>query len=216
MKLLFKNILYSIKIKSLIEVQMKLILIFLLLSYVSYGQDSIFTFTPNGFTDYVVTKIEGKSQNELYKKTIDWVTITYKSPNDVIKAKIENDFIRIEGSNNDMMCMRILGSPSCNLAKYLIEISFKEGKYKFDLTEIRQYVTASEYTSGGWYEFGLPTSKTLETNPEAMNAYFNDEGEPKKPFKYYVENIPAEFNRLNQSLKDFLLNDKIPSQQKDW
>ncbi len=196
--------------------QMKLILIFILLSFGSYGQDSVFTFTPNGFTDYVVNKIEGKSQNELYKKTIDWVTITYKSPSDVIKAKIENDFIRIEGSNNDMMCLKVLGSPSCNLAKYLIEISFKEGKYKFDLTEIKQYVSASQYSAAGWYEVGLPTSKTLETNPDAMNTYFNDDGEPKKVFRFYVENIPAEFNRLNQSLKDFLLNEKIPSQQKDW
>lgn len=196
---------------------MKLLPIFLLMPFFSYCQDTTFTFTPNGFTDYVVTKIEGKSQNDLYKKAIDWVAVTYNNPNEVIKAKIENDYIRIEGSNSDMICIKSLGTVNCNLAKYQIEISFKEGKYKFDLIEIKSYASPSQYTAGGWSETFLPTSKFFETHPEAKNGYFNeDTGEPKKMFKLYVENIPAEFNRLNQSLKDFLLNDKIPSQQKDW
>ena len=197
---------------------MKYILILLLMtqSFFSYSQDTAFTFTKNGFTDFVVTKVDGKSQSDLYKKAIEWISVTYNDPSQVLKAKIENDYIRIEGSNNDMICLKMLGSKTCNSAKYQIEISFKDNKYKFDVIEVKQYASPSQYSAGGWYEVGLPTSKTLESNPNAINTYFNDEGEAKKMFRFYIENIPTEFNRLNQSLKDFLLNDKIPSQQKDW
>ena len=50
------------------------ILLFLLsISITSYSQDTTFTFTKKGFTDYVVTKIDGKSPSDLYKKTLDWI-----------------------------------------------------------------------------------------------------------------------------------------------
>ncbi len=193
------------------------LIIFLFFNYsLSHGQDSTFSFTKQGFTDYVVAKVDGKSQSDLYKKAIDWISVTYKNPNQVIKAKIENEYIRFEGSNSSLICTKVLGLKSCDMATYQIEISFKDGKYKFDVIELKYYQKPSQYTSGGWFEIGLPTPKVVEVNPEAMNAYFNDDGEVKKIFRFYVEDIPNEFNSLNNSLKDFLLNDKLPSQQKDW
>ena len=185
-------------------------------SFESYSQDSTFTFTNKGVTDYVVSKVEGKSQSDLYKKALDWISVSYKNPNEVIKAKIENEYIRFEGSNKYMLCTKVLGLMDCDLSTYQIEISFKEGKYKFDVIELKHYLKPSQYSSGGWYDVGLPTPKQVEEKPEMMNVYFNEDGGTKKMFRFYVENIPKEFNSLNQSLRDFLSNDKIPSQQKDW
>lgn len=197
---------------------MKCILVLLLSTVLglSFAQDSTFLFTKDGFTDFVVSSVDGKSKSVLYSKTLDWISVTYKNPNVVIKAKIENEYIRFEGSTKNMLCMKILGTKDCNLANYQIEVSFKDGKYKFDVIEIKEYITPSQYGGGDWRTVLLPTSAEVKIKPDVMDHYFNGEGEPRKLYRFYVENIPAEFNALNQSLKQFLLSDKIPSQQTDW
>jgi hypothetical protein len=182
----------------------------------SFAQDSTFLFTKDGFTDFVVTPVDGKNKSVLYNKALDWISVTYKNPNVVIKAKIENEYIRFEGSNNNMLCIKTLGIKNCELANYQIEVSFKDGKYKFDLIEVKEYAKPSQYGSGGWNTVLLPTPEEVKIKPSIMDHYFNDEGEPRKLQRFYVENIPAEFNALNQSLRQFLLSDKIPSQQADW
>ena len=74
-----------------------LLLVLLTFSTLSFGQETEFKFTKNGFTDFVVTTIENKTQQELYKKTLDWIQVTYKNPKEVLLAQIENDYIRFEG-----------------------------------------------------------------------------------------------------------------------
>jgi hypothetical protein len=188
---------------------MKKIIYFLLatisISNLSFSQETEFKFDKEGFTDFVVTQCEGKTQAELYKKALDWVSVTYKNPKEVIKAQIENDYIRIEGSSNSLICLNILGK-KYNNATYQIDISFKDGKYKFDVIEIRQYTEASQYSSGGWSEVGLATTE----------PYYNKKGEIRGVFKYFPEFLPTYFNKLNLELKDFLLSDKIPSKKSEW
>jgi hypothetical protein len=76
----------------------KILLVLLMLAgFYSNAQETEFKFAKEGFTDYVVGTVEGKTAQELYKKTLDWVSVTYKNPKEVIKAQIENDYIRIEG-----------------------------------------------------------------------------------------------------------------------
>jgi hypothetical protein len=184
----------------------KIILLSLLtFSTIIYSQETEFKFSKDGFTDFVITQCEGKTQTELYKKALDWVSVTFKNPKEVTKAQIENDYIRIEGSSSSLICLNILGK-KFNNATYQIEISFKDGKYKFDVIEVKQYTEPSQYSSGGWTEVGL-------TNTE---AYYNKKGEIRGVFKYFPEFIPPYFNKLNLELKDFLLSDKIPSKKSDW
>ncbi len=89
-----------------------------------FSQDSLFKVTGEGITDYIVTTCETKTQSEIYKKTIEWISFTFKNSNEVIQSQIENDMIRIEGFTESFN--------GTSNAKYIIEISFKEGKYKFD------------------------------------------------------------------------------------
>ena len=102
---------------------MKKIIYFLLatisISNLSFGQETEFKFTKEGFTDFVVTQCEGKTQAELYKKALDWVSVTYKNPKEVIKAQIENDYIRIEGSSNSLVCLNILGKKFNRLSIFI-------------------------------------------------------------------------------------------------
>lgn len=176
-----------------------------LLSVLGFSQETEFKLTKDGFTDFIVTPVENKTQTEMYKKAFDWVNVTFKNPKEVIKAQIENDYIRIEGSSNSLICINILGMKNCYLSKYQIEISFKDGKYKFDVSDLSFYTEPSQYGAGGWFpeNFSKPSD------------YFKDNGDLRGRFKFYNE-IPSYFNNLNIELKDFLVSDKIPSKKNDW
>ena len=98
-------------------------IIITLLAFVStinflLGQETEFKFSPDGFTDYVVISCEGKAQSDLYKKTLDWISVTYKNPSEVIKAQIENEYVRIEGFKSNMLCMKSLGILNCNDVRF--------------------------------------------------------------------------------------------------
>lgn len=180
------------------------------MSFSSNAQETEFKFKNDkkeGFTDYVVGNIEGKTAQELYKKTLDWVAVTFKNPKEVIKAQIENDYIRIEGAKLNMLCIKSLGMSYCSNARYQIEISFKDGKYKFDVTKLEQYTPPSQYVvNSGWSEVELTNTSYC----------YKENGDLKSLFKLYPSAIESEFNALNASLKDFLKSDAIPSKKSDW
>lgn len=172
--------------------------IFILIGAAGFAQDK-FTFTKEGFTDYVVTPVENRNQSQLYKKALDWVAVTFKNPKEVIKASIENDYIRIEGSDNSFVC--VSGTANvCVDAKYQIEITFKDGRYKFDLLEL------STFSPVGWTNLDLKNTE----------PFYNKKGEIKGAYKNYEAKIPAYFNDLNESLKVFASSDAATAKKSDW
>lgn len=171
------------------------------LSAIAMNAQEKFELTPAGFTDFVVTTVPDKTQSDLYKKTMDWLQVTYKNPDEVIKAKIENDYIRIEGSSPDLVTINALGRTP-NLTRYQIEIGFKDGKYKFDLLSLEYYHKASV--------------KWLPVKLDDGSDYFNKKGELRSVAKYYPE-ISDYFNNLNNSLKDYIEGKSATSAKKnDW
>lgn len=184
----------------------KLLYAIVMVTGITFGQETEFKLTKDGFTDYVVTECKDKTAAEMYKKTLDWISVTYKNPKEVIKAQIENDYVRIEGASSSLICLNILGMKNCFDTKYQIEISFKEGKYKFDVIELQYYVAPGQYTRGGWFP----------ENFEKIDEYYNKKGEIKGRYKYYPETIPLYFNVTNTKLKEFILSESIPSKKSDW
>lgn len=185
---------------------MKKIVLALLIGFCGFAQETEFKFSKEGFTDYVVTEVPGKTQSELYKKAIDWVSVTYKNPKEVIKAQIENDYIRIQGASSTLVIFNVLGSKTYYDSRYQIEISFKDGKYKFDVIEIEFYTSPSKYGAGGW--------GTLTLTP--ADYMYNKKGEIKGNYKYFPETLTTYFNSLNKELEAFLKSDAIPSKKSDW
>ena len=53
------------------------------------SQDNKFILNQDSFTDFIVIQCEGKTQAELYKNSIDWISVTFKNPKEVIKAEIQ-------------------------------------------------------------------------------------------------------------------------------
>lgn len=162
-----------------------LFLSLLFISGLAFGQKE-FTMSPNEFTDYIVTETKG-SKDLLYKKSIEWISKNYKNPDKVILSKIPGDFIRFQGIE-DIYCNSEYNT--CSPAKYTIELSFKDNKYKFDLISI------DVNSGGGWN----PTR--LLSNPA---GYFKKDGTPFDP---KTLDIPKHFNQLNSKLSDYIQGKK--------
>ena len=175
----------------------KLILLVTLFTItLNFAQDNKeFQLDKNGISDFVVTEVPGKTKEELYRQTLNWINKTYKNPDKVILGKVENDYIRIEGYQSDMFCM----ASNCQEGKYQIEISFKDGKYKFQIFELKQNVG-----SYNWVAVDFNSNKDF---------YFDNNG-LKKKFQRYSE-IPQYFNDLNKSLLNYI-EGKSEQLKNDW
>jgi len=170
-----------------------------------YGnaQETEYTFTAEkGMTDFVVTPIEGKTAPEIYKKVIEWIKITYKNPDKVILSTIENEFLRFEGSSETMYSYFAMGKRNYLTSKYQIEVSFKDGRYKFDIVGFQILATNT------WVD--LDVFNSPKTKEELQKAIFNEDGTLKKYSKNIME-VPTYFNELNKSLKDYITSNKSKS-----
>jgi hypothetical protein len=166
-----------------------------------------FKFDKNGFTDFVVINIPNKTTAELYKSTLEWVNVTYKNPKEVIKSQVENEYIRIEGIRMNMFLTKVLLSNFYHNGRYQIEISFKDGKYKFDVISLEIYISPSQYTAGGWNPIKIDNTK----------YYYKDNGELKSfAGKALPQEIESTFNFLNSDLKKSIQEGALPSKKSEW
>lgn len=168
--------------------------------------DSLFKYDSNGLTDYIVDYIPNKTTSDLYKKTLEWISKSYKNPKEVILAQIENEYIRIEGADNCLFKFKILGMSNCIISKYQIEIYFKDGKCKFDPIKLSTYSPGNQYNAGYWMDFSF-YDKTL----------FKENGEFKKTVNMpLINGVVDLFNKLNRSYYQFMISDEIPNQKDNW
>lgn len=181
----------------------KILIIALFLSIGTFAQEKVFVLSKDGLTDYVVQEIPNKTAAEMYSKTIEWITRTYNSPKDVIKADIKDDYIRFEGSEDRLACRNSLGMKYCGDAKYQIEVSFKDGKYKFDIISLTMVFPGLNY-------------KKEDVINEDKSMYFKNDGTVRAMFKDYPVNIGNYFNSLNANLSDFISGKATESKKNDW
>jgi hypothetical protein len=153
-----------------------------------------FSYSKDGFnTTFIVVVVDSLKASEQYSKTLNWISETYKNPKEVIKAEILNEKIRITGAKTNMSSY--VGHPTD--LRYSIEIAFKDGKYKFEV--ISAEVNAA---GGGFQNFDLTNG----------SLWFKKNGKIKGWYKNKLPAIQNTFNSLNQSLKDYILNNK----KSDW
>lgn len=170
------------------------------------NHDTVFIMSNQGFTDYVVTVCDTLSNEMIFWKTIDWINKTYKNPNDVIKSQVIGEYIILEGIAPSLCKMKIIGRTFLEDVRYRVEISFKNGRYKFDVVSLESYSMGSQYTSPGWYDMKID---------EIREHYYKENGQIQPRFKFYEVDIPKYFNELNQTLKDYILNSEN-SIKNDW
>ena len=176
----------------------------MLMSLYSNAQETEFTFTPDkGMTDFIVTPVEEKTAPEIYKKVIDWIKVTYKNPSEVMLSTIENEYVRFEGYSETLYSYNAMGQ-HYEPTKYVIEISVKDGRYKFDLVSMQSLESPSSSSRGGWYDVNLFTTKM--TKEDLEKAYvFKKDGSLRSNFKF-VNEVPTYFNNLNKSLSESIIS----------
>lgn len=172
-----------------------ILLTFIAISSISFGQKLVVS--PTGLKDanepektFVIINAEGKSSNELYNNAIKYINKNYKSPNDVIKAKTEAEYIKFVTHVENFLVIKNSGAKIFINADYTCELTFKDGKVKFEI------ITLDMYGDKGGY-------KVLFTGG-AFDGYpiYNKKGDLKRPeTKNEIENY---FNSQISSISDFL------------
>ena len=152
--------------------------------------------TPAG-VEPIVVELGNLNAREIYKKSLNWVQETYKNPDEVLKANIESEKIRISGYANDAWWFKSLGMKQSMDMEYSVEISFKEGKYRFDYT-IGQF-----YASAG--------GKVLYN----YTSFYKKSGEVRKMYKVSVTSLELTMNSLSQSFHNYA-NGKTQEKDDDW
>ena len=164
-------------------------------------------------TDFLIIPCEGKTKEELYKKTIEWISKTYNKPSEVIKSQVENDYIRFQGISKNEYCRKPMVL-ICEDLRYEIEVSVKDGKYKFDVVNLESAIPDKKYDLTG-----LASSRTTGwSNAEIKKGWtnFKSNGEVRDQYKDTMPKVARYINSLNQSLHDYIYNQNETAKSNDW
>jgi|AntRauTorckE5430_2_1112549.scaffolds.fasta_scaffold30582_2 hypothetical protein len=131
----------------LIKISYLLILLFTL-----NGFSQAFKVTPNGFIDsedkdnkYIVIDMPSKTAKELYDESFKFIQKTYKNPDEAIKSKIENEYLKFSTYSDGFIRVK-QGYIKMNWnARYTIELSFRDNKIKYEIIELEMSNDANSY-----------------------------------------------------------------------
>jgi hypothetical protein len=161
----------------------------------TYSQDiPKLKLSPNG-VEPIVVNTDSLKANDMYKKALNWVQENYKNPDKVLKAKIENEKIRIDGYASNAWWYKSLGMKMSYNMEYTIEISFKDGKYKF------------EYIVGQFY---ADTQRFLGS----YKTFYKSSGEIKSVYSDAVPSLEETMNNLSLSFYNYLTGIKSNKDEK--
>lgn len=149
--------------------------------------------SPFLINQFVVIEKESMSVAESFKMVSDWINIIYNTPKEVIKSKIDNEYIRIEGYKSNSPCIKVLGMPTCYDSKYSITFAFKENKIKFQVTRLQLYNAPSKYSAGGWSE-ASPTMSTM----------YKSNGKPNNMQVSIADGFTSNLNDLKNNLTEYI------------
>lgn len=163
----------------------------------SYSQEiSKLKLTPIG-VEPIVIETDSIKASELYKRALNWVQETYKNPEKVLKAKIENEKIRIDGFAENAWWYKSLGMKQNYNMEYSVEISFKDGKYRF------KYIVGQFFTDSG--------QKVLYD----YNTFFKKTGEIRSAYSDAVPSLDETMNNLSFSFYNYVTG-KTTKKEEKW
>jgi hypothetical protein len=164
------------------------ILLFLatLICSISFAQDlPKLKLTPNG-VEPIIVNTDSLKATDLFKKAMNWVQETYKNPEKVLKAKIENEKIRVDAFAENAWWYKSLGIKQNFDMEYTVEISFKDGKYKF------------EYIIGQFFIDGR--QKVLYD----YTTFYKKTGEVRNVYTDAVPSLEETMNNLSLNFYDYV------------
>ncbi len=178
----------------------------LLLNFTGFSQE--FEVTPSGLKDksnienaFLVIETPEKKSEELYLNAMKYINENYKNPDEVIKGKTENDYLRFETYVPQFSKVNNSGAKLDVSMKYTTELNFKDGKVKLEITSLS--ITAD---NGG---------RSVEFSGSIWNGYpiFNQKnGDLRLPeIKSELENY---FNTKVIEVRNYLMD--IKTEKDNW
>lgn len=167
------------------------------LTSLAFGQEiPQLKLTPKG-VEPIVVEVDSLSASDIYKKALNWVQETYKNPDEVLKTNIANKKIRVIGFAKDGWWYKnFLGKQFYNM-KYTVEISFKDGRYRFE------YIIGQFYIDGG--------KKFLAD----YKSFFKRNGDTRKVYSDAVPSLEQTMNNLSLSFYNYATG-KTSAKDNDW
>lgn len=158
-----------------------------------YGQTEKFKYDQTGLTKFVVTDVENVDNKTIYKKTINWIKETYKNPDVVINAEIEDESVRFTGiTSKKVEVYSDFGELLFYDIKYTIKVSTKDFKYKFE-------VISFELIDCYW---------TVNFKKPINEEIYKKDGSIRKKWRNFPKSIEDIFDGLNFELKNYLQKGK--------
>ena len=154
-------------------------------------------------SEYVI-RYSDATPEELYDKTVVWFNDKFKGDGDEILNNSKGKFLRIQGSTEELLKTHKVDRSSEGYQgyRYIIDIRFKYGRFKFEPVSLKTY-TKDESLSDGWYERGF------------SNKIFNAEGEEIVEGKNDIKTQLKFFNDLAINLNQYLNGDQDIDDE-DW
>jgi hypothetical protein len=162
-----------------------LVLAALTVSVLSFGQS--FIVTPAGLRDatdstktYLVIPCEGKTAKELYDNAIRYITENYKNPDEVIKGRIDGEYLKFNSYKSEFLIVKNGGVNILFYAYYTTELSFKDGKVKYEIIELKitndsNYSLAFTGSGMQWYIYNKKGELKREDAKTQIEDYFKGE-----------------------------------------
>ena len=170
---------------------MKKLLLLLFFPLIGFCQISNLKLTIDGF-EPIVIEVKDKSAKELYDSAYEWILRNYNTPEIVIKAKIENEMIRIEGFQKDTHRYTLTGVDFSYNTKYSLTLSFKEGRYRFDFQILNVDLDSNKISGNGYY----PRDLYKKSGERRKHRTYND----------MHSSLETTVNNLSSFLYDFIIN----------
>ena len=120
------------------------------------------------------------SADELYKKSYRWFFSYYKNPHNIVKESANNKIVaqprfKILNPKNKKGVATMGG-----IVKYSFTVIFKDGRYKYDITNI-EWKQTSKYPIERW-------------NDKTAKSY-------QEKYAYYLEQVNSEINKVLSEMK---------------
>lgn len=167
-----------------------------------------FVVTPNGLektdkdgTDYYIIEVPNSSQSDLFKKTLQFITETYISPQKVISSQVENETIGITALHTIFYDFDV---------HYKIIFRFKDGRVRFDTPTI---ISMKKIQDGK--EMHLTFTKTMSATSSIW--LFNNKGELRGMLiPNYKTDIEHFFNSIYNKYSSFMTKNAGQEDDDNW
>ncbi len=144
-----------------------------------------------------VKEVTGVSKEDLYKRALSWASTYFKNPTDVIREQdIEQGKIVFKARFKIMNPPDKKGfSTEGGAVQYTLNLQFKEGRYKYDLTEFNWRQTS-------YY----PVEKWMDVE----NASYKPE------YTFYLQQIDDNAKEIIKDLDKAMKTNPVSDKKDDW